>query len=209
MHTDGLIDGYLQSSRLRNLSPGTVRGYGYDLRTYTRYLDGQGIAAPREVRPIHVHRFLESRRVGTSARRRYLASLHSFFRYLATDQDIVVDPTVFIHHVVQSHYLPRPLAPEQIERIFAQVPEGRYHLMLRLMLVTGLRVSEAMAVKIDHLGPTASELHFLRVTASTTRSASSRLPWPSPCSRSSAISSVTDAPATSFDARRLAGPRSP
>jgi integrase/recombinase XerD len=94
--------------------------------------------------------------LGSRSIARHLATLRNFYRFLASDGKIAVDPTERLVAPKQWQNIPKFLNREQIDKLLAAPdiakPTGvRDRAMLELLYATGLRVSELCAVKIADL----------------------------------------------------------
>jgi integrase/recombinase XerD len=93
----------------------------------------------------------------TTARR--ITSLKAFFRWLHQYGVILVDPAerVVQHSVVSP--IPQVLTPDEVEAVLAvaekyrraQPPDARYYALLALLLHTGIKKSECLAISPNHV----------------------------------------------------------
>jgi len=110
--------------------------------------------------------------LGSRSIARHLATLRNFYRFLASDGKIVVDPTERLVAPKQWQNIPKFLNREQIDKLLAAPdiakPTGvRDRAMLELLYATGLRVSELCGVRI-------ADLQFAGVLRKLTTQASAR-----------------------------------
>jgi len=143
----------------RGLAPNSLDGYRRDVEDLLAELDRQGIRRPKEVLPPHLAAYmrklrLQSRANATVLRRR--ASIRAFFRYL-TDQRLVErDPAVRLDAPKPERRLPRTLPEADVRKLLetprTDTPAGvRDRAMLEVLYATGLRVSELLALDLQHV----------------------------------------------------------
>ena len=122
-----------------------------------------------EARSKDLNEFVDSLyRAGLSSRSiaRYTASLRNLYVYLMQHGRTSVDPTAELVAPRQWKQLPRFLALDDVDRLL-EAPDaskalgGRDRAMLQLLYATGLRVSELISVKRNHLN---MELGVVRTT---------------------------------------------
>ena len=164
-----LIQEYVDYCRIeKGLAANTLAAYQGDLRRF------EGFCAERrvmllEARSKDLNEFVDSLyRAGLSSRSiaRYMASLRNFYVYLMQHGRAHVDPTAELVAPRQWKQLPRFLVLNEVDRLL-EAPDtskplgGRDRAMLQLLYATGLRVSELVSVKRNHLN---MELGVVRAT---------------------------------------------
>jgi integrase/recombinase XerD len=124
-----------------------------------RFLAARGRDELEQVTPSDLRAFLSAMRVGASARSRYRASVRSLFHFLTAEGAVRRDPSLAVRAVAQPHYLPRPLTPEQVLGTLAAVDDLALRCLLTLVAETGLRISEAIHLRVEdvHLGATPAD----------------------------------------------------
>jgi len=162
--------GYLQHER--NFSEHTVRSYAGDLAQFGRFLAGDDSAenAPegellshliRAVTPIDLRRYLARLRAADYSRAtvaRKLATLRSFYKFLAREGVMERNPVKVIRTPRQEKRLPKFLDPAQVERLLG-APQGNDLLTLRdraileVLYSTGMRVGELVGLNLEDVDP--------------------------------------------------------
>lgn len=138
----------------------TIVAYRNDLNQACAYLTRQGIESWQQVTRAHIASYLlemhdeQAYRPTTIARK--LASLKTFFRYLRANGSISVDLIEDLNAPRIHKELPQILSQEQVANLFRQVavdlPAGiRDMAMLHLLYATGMRVSELVALNLEHV----------------------------------------------------------
>jgi integrase/recombinase XerD len=138
----------------KGLATNTLEAYSRDLKAFAAGLLENGVPGLEELR-----QYLDSLYgTGLSSRSiaRHLATLRNFYRFLASNGKIEIDPTERLTAPKQWQNIPKFLNQEQIERLLntpdKAKPTGvRDHAMFELLYATGLRVSELCAVRIADL----------------------------------------------------------
>ncbi|MBE0438869.1 MAG: site-specific tyrosine recombinase XerD [Gammaproteobacteria bacterium] len=153
------LQAFLDSLWLESgLSKNTVEAYQRDLLAFSAWLrqfDIDLIEVSRE----HIQRYQNARmREGRKVRSdaRLLSSLRRFYRYLYREDIRDSDPTAQIESPRLGRTLPASLTEIEVEDLLAQ-PDIKQALglrdrtMLEVLYATGLRVSELVTLKVEHL----------------------------------------------------------
>jgi integrase/recombinase XerD len=159
---------YLQLEK--SLSDHSVQAYLHDINLLTSYLELHQISiSPEQISLHHLQDFLKyvaELGLNASSQARILSGLRQFFKYCLIEQIIKSDPSALVDAPRLKRALPDVLSFEEIERMLEAIdyskPEGgRNKAILETMYSCGLRVSEAINLKISQLYP---DLGFIRVT---------------------------------------------
>ena len=140
----------------KGLAKNSLASYRTDLRKFSEWLDDKPLD---RVKRQDIVRYFQSRRsAGISARSvaRSLAALRGFFRFLVRERHLKHDPTENVDNPKLWSTLPKSLQPSEVEALLAapdrSTPDGlRDAAMLELLYATGLRVSELIHVRVEHL----------------------------------------------------------
>jgi len=143
----------------RGLSPETGRAYQQDLKAFHAFLTPE---EREDLNTVHRRRMttflMEGRKQGlkpaTVARR--LVTLKMFFRFLAAEGLIRKDLSESLDSPKLWRHLPEILSPAEVDRLLKapdrKTDKGlRDRAMLELMYACGLRVSELVDLRLDHL----------------------------------------------------------
>jgi integrase/recombinase XerD len=147
----------------RNYSENTIAAYRNDLGQLLEW-----IRAAQPVRgswpavgPDDLDRYvasLKSKSYTASSVARKVAAIKSFFHYLLARGLITSDPTTTIESPKVKKRLPRTLSADEVERLLAAPRAGespKYYrdaALLQLLYATGMRVSEAVTLKVGDVG---------------------------------------------------------
>jgi integrase/recombinase XerC len=165
----GAVDGFLAHLRVeRRYSPSTIDHYGRALGALVEFAESQNLARWRDVRPDQVQGLLagEHRRGLAPASLRALASAwRSFFRWLAREGEVAINPAVGVRSPRVNRKLPEVLDADEMTALVevpGDEPEAvRDRALLELLYSSGLRVSELCDVRWRDLD---AEGGLLRVT---------------------------------------------
>jgi integrase/recombinase XerC len=156
----------------RNFSVHTIRCYATDLAHYAAFLLGPD-ASPeqtdteilsgklRQSTPIDLRAYLAELRRADYSRAtvaRKIATLRSFYKYLARTGEVERNPVKVIRTPRQEKRLPKFLTPGDVERLLA-TPHGtdmlslRDAAMLEVLYSTGMRVSELVGMDLEDIDP--------------------------------------------------------
>ena len=143
----------------RGLSENTIVSYRRDLSGYLAFCRKARLRTLAKADRNTTLTFLYQQQMAgrapaTIARR--LAALKSFYKYLIAENLVQEDPTVNLEFPKLARKLPRVLTPEEVDLLLAQPalnqPAGRRDkAMLELLYATGVRVSELIALDLEHV----------------------------------------------------------
>jgi len=138
----------------RGYSPSTVRAYGTDLRMFREFLESRigRVPSPAEIKREQIIQFGVSLR-GTAPltlRRKY-ACISSFFGFLQDMGYAQANPARRLPLPRVSEYVPVFLSEEMAQRLIAAADSPWTKAAVVLLLSTGIRRSEAVAITLDDL----------------------------------------------------------
>lgn len=161
-----LEEAYLAYLRLeKRVSPETTSAYLSDLRLLFRHLsrgDEAGIG-PEELTMPRLRAFLRSLAelgFAPSSISRYLSTLKSYCGFLVDEQALEQDPTEGLQGPRQQRYKPRSLSRKEMDALYdsleLRVRQGaafswRDLVLVELLYGLGLRISEAIGLKLDQV----------------------------------------------------------
>jgi integrase/recombinase XerC len=149
------VDAFLAYLRVeKSYSPATIDHYGRALAPLVDLAEARGISRWRDVRPDQVQGLLatEHRRGLAPASLRKLSSAwRSFFRYLAREGDVAINPAIGVRSPRVKRKLPEVLDADEMTAL-AEVPGDdaesvRDRALIELLYSSGLRVSELCGVR--------------------------------------------------------------
>jgi len=155
------IDRFQAYLARRQFSPHTVASYTSDLRLFFAE-----IAVPLARVSFHeVDQFVERQhqydRAWATINRR-LNALKHFFDFCLDQQWVAGNPVKPSHFVRRGHPLPKALAGEQVQRLFAQIAHPMDRALFLVMLRCGLRVSEVAQLTLEQIDWEQEALHILQ-----------------------------------------------
>jgi len=151
----GAVDGFLAHLRVeRRYSPSTIDHYGRALGALVEFAESRQVARWRDLRPDQVQGLLagEHRRGLAPASLRALASAwRSFFRWLARDGEVLINPATGLRSPRVNRKLPEVLDADEMTAL-VEVPGDdheavRDRALFELLYSSGLRVSELCGVR--------------------------------------------------------------
>jgi site-specific recombinase XerD len=157
------IDRFRLYLERRQFSAHTIASYTWDLRLFFRE-----VAVPlaqvsfRDVDHFVEHQHHHGRSWATINRR--LNALKHFFDYCLDQQLVGGNPVKPSHFVRRGRPLPKALAREQVQRLFAQIDHPMDRALFLVMLRCGLRVSEAAQLKLEQIDWEQQALHIVQGT---------------------------------------------
>ncbi len=170
MHWDIYKKGFKAFLQLeKSLSAHSVEAYIRDIDKFAQYLfDEVGAIGPTEVNLKHLQSFIQTigkLEMAPSSQARIISGIKSFFKYCLLEQIITINPTTLLPTPKIPRKLPDVLSFEEIEQLISAIdlskPEGgRNKAILEVMYSSGLRVTEAINLKISSL---YLDVGFIRV----------------------------------------------
>jgi len=155
----------------RQLSQNTLLGYSSDLRDFCRWLPASKSVKTITTETIrgYLDSLVRQRKLAASTVRRRLFSLHTFFRYLNDNGD-AADPFIgWRVRLPRPIHLPRSLSRNEAtsllraaRRVMARssLPELARRTEMRLMIATGIRISELCNIQVEDISRDASRLQI-------------------------------------------------
>lgn len=142
----------------KGYSANTISAYRNDLTQFLGYLGEKGAEDWNQlgkdfIIPYILH--LKERGYAAATVARKVASLKSFFHFLAAEARIRSDPTATLESPRTGKRLPKALSQEDVERLLAapsqdKSPKGlRDRAILELLYATGMRVSELAGLDLE------------------------------------------------------------
>lgn len=171
-----LADNQLQSfsrhlSVERRYSPHTVRAYVDDLRAYIDHLSYlYGLSDAGLAESFHVRSWLSSlteQGLGARTINRKLSSLRSFYTHGRRVGSFATNPAASVRSLKVSRRLPSQVEKGSLEGLLENgpFPEGlrgaTERLILEILYQTGVRVSELLAIRPEHVQPSTRSLRVL------------------------------------------------
>jgi integrase/recombinase XerD len=150
----------------RFLHSTTPKHYLSDLYIFIAII---GDKTPEEVTAEDIDRFVEHQiaaELKSTTINRRLATLHTFFEYLAGEQPERDWPNPVIrrrHHLRTGFHLPRDLLDEDVDRLFAAITDVRDRAIFGLMVGAGLRVGEVAALHLEDIEPSTQPDQLVRM----------------------------------------------
>lgn len=145
----------------QGFSENTIKAFGGDLNIFRKYIGAArpvGDLATQDVSNfMNFLRFERGVPCNMKSYQRRLTSLKVFFGFLAQNRVIPRDPAATIPHQPVISPLPEVLHDDQLERLVATThrmlengkPDARPKLLVSLLLTTGIKKSECMAMRLN------------------------------------------------------------
>jgi integrase/recombinase XerD len=153
----------------KSLSAHSVEAYLRDIDKLTNYLESNEEAlSPAEVSLQHLQSFIQcigEMEMAPTSQARIISGIKAFFKYCLLEQICTVNPTTLLPSPKTRRKLPDVLSFDEIELLIGHLdlskPEGgRNKAILETMYSSGLRVTEAINLKISCL---YLDVGFIRV----------------------------------------------
>lgn len=151
----------------RGLSSNTIVSYRQDLETYTEFLNSCNITSFSDTKKQQVTNFMFSQKeaglsVNSIARR--LAAIKSFYRFLNRERILKEDPSILVDSPKLWRKIPETLSLNEVDALLDQPSirdrQGmRDKAILETLYATGMRVSEAVNLRLDNVN---LDIGFLR-----------------------------------------------
>ncbi len=147
----------------RGASEHTVRAYGREVRAFAQYLEAEGVTAIGTVEHLHIRAYLAvlyKRGLGKASAARALASVRSWFKWLAKESLVAQNPALLVSTPKRPLHLPRVPSAEEVNRVvdsLGQLPRSdeeagawpeRDRVIFELLYGCGIRNSELCGLDI-------------------------------------------------------------
>jgi integrase/recombinase XerD len=153
----------------KSLSGHSVDAYLRDIDKLASFIEIYNeINTPADIQLSHLQNFIQSigaMGMAATSQARIISGVKSFFKYCLIEQICTINPTTLLPSPKTSRKLPDVLSFEEIEQMIGAIdlskPEGgRNKAILEVMYSSGLRVTEAIQLKISCL---YLDVGFIRV----------------------------------------------
>lgn len=154
------ITAFHEHMRQQGFSDNTIKAFGGDLNIFRKYIGSNKPAAEVTTQDIqtfmHYLRYQRGVPCSMKSYQRRLTSIKVFFNYLYEQGVTESDPAATVAHQPVIVPLPEILNTSQVERLLkttrdlltALKSDARPHLLVTLLLTTGMKKSEAMAIRL-------------------------------------------------------------
>ena len=144
----------------KGLAENSVISYCSDIYKFTEYLEINGIViVPEKVLPVHIKNFinyLNDLGISAATQARMISSFKAFYNFLTLTEKITENPAQLIESPKLMRKLPEVLSVQEIDKMLAVIDLSklaglRDKAIIETMYSCGLRVSEAVNLKISHI----------------------------------------------------------
>jgi integrase/recombinase XerD len=162
-------EAFMLRCQAQNLTDGTLTWYKDLLRVWNRFLEAKGVTLAKEVTPELIRLYLDDmrrRKLASGYVARTYGALRCFFGFLARERMIPQNPFALIAKPRMEKKLIKPLSMEQARLVLAGINKRTFQgqrlwTMTVLILDTGLRVSEALGLRLDQVDFQAGALRVM------------------------------------------------
>jgi len=161
---DAAIEGFHEHMIREDFSENTIRAFLSDLRLLKRFIGADkpiGEIATKDLNDFLTY-LRHYRGVPCSAKSysRRVTTLKVLFAWLAEEKILPFDPAAPLVHLQVSPPLPRILYDDQVKRLLEttralfqneESPDARPHLLVTLILQTGIKKAECVGIKLGHI----------------------------------------------------------
>lgn len=143
----------------KNLSPRTLQAYQEDLRHWVKWVEDAQFGWDA-LTPVEIDKYLQFMSLQfdyePTSIARHISSLRSFLRFAHSRNFLPMDPAQFLETPRIGRYLPDCLTVGEVESIFSEIDFSekwawRDTSLIELLYGAGLRISEALALKLDQV----------------------------------------------------------
>ncbi len=143
----------------KGLSKNTIEAYGHGLNRFSNHLREKGVRDWTDVTKFEVKAFLlflKRKGLSTKTVVRNLVAIRTFFKFLAQEGILEVNPTEELESPKVAKTLPKILSLKEVEQLLEQpnlkTPLGiRDRAMLELLYAAGMRVSELVRLPMNQI----------------------------------------------------------
>src|SRR5215208_4371255 len=155
---------YKQALIGKNFSPQTIKAYIGDLEQYIQWLKTRRVAwaIPYRIERINIVEFinfLAAKKASAQTRKRKLATIRGFLKFLKDNQIIFGNPADTVEGPIREEREPAILLKTEYKALLQVAGENpRDFAIVMLFLQTGLRVSELVNLKLEDVDFVSREL---------------------------------------------------
>lgn len=172
---DEATEAFHRQMRLKGFTKHTINSFSGDLSLLSRYLGANrsvGSISTRDLKSFLGYlRFERGKPCSPKSYARRLTTLKVFFQWLAESEIIASDPAAPIAHEEVSSPLPQILFDDEVERLveagqqlrMAAKPDTRPLLLFQLLLRTGIKKGECMAIRLSDIDLSDKNAGILQV----------------------------------------------
>lgn len=167
---DKLIEEFLEYIAFeKNYSDYTVQNYEEDLIGFKNFLAVEHINNIKQIDYSIIRLYLKKmyeKKYSKKTIARHISTLRTFFKYLMREDIIETNPITLISNPKQDKKLPNYLNYEEIE-VLLHIPDlndaygMRDALILELLYSSGIRVSELVGIKLEHINKNEEKIKIL------------------------------------------------
>lgn len=163
-----LIDTFLNYLSVeRGLAHNTIASYREDLNAYLDFIQNHHIDALSKTTKSNITDFMffqKDKGIAANSVARRLAAIKSFYRFLVRERILKADPSSLIDSPKLWKKIPETLSINEVDALLRQpnlreTQGARDRAILETLYATGMRVSEAVNLKLDNVN---LEIGFLR-----------------------------------------------
>lgn len=136
----------------RNYAQETRSQYVSDVRYFLLFAQKQGITRIGKVERRHIEAFLadlDKKGYAAVSRRRKLSAIKAFFDWLSQNKLILGNPAAKVLPPRYDFKFPRVLTRTEYQRLLSVIDDARDRAIVELILLTGLRLSEAHRLNLQ------------------------------------------------------------
>ena len=148
-------------NRSRRLTASTLHFYRVTLRITFEWLASQQVERLDQVTAHHIRRFLSLREeagLSTYTQHKYARALRTFFNFCVREELLAKSPMATVTMPRTEKLIPTSFTEDQVRAIIDACSTERDHAMVLVMLDTGLRASELLALNIGDLNSETGEI---------------------------------------------------
>lgn len=145
MRSVDAVEVFIKSRRGKGLSPESIRWYSGLLQVFADYCP----ILPETPEPIY--EFLSSLKSGDERKHGYYRALRVLYNYLDKRLHSFPNPMKFVDAPKRNEKLPKPLWPEELNKLFAQRIDPRVRGAMLFFLDSGCRLQEFTNLDIGNL----------------------------------------------------------
>lgn len=155
------LDDYIMSLRIeRHLSVNTISAYQRDINRYLNFIaEDPAITSVTDITPKHIRHYIQmlfDLHLKPTSIRRNFSVVSSYHNFLLDEDFATTNPSELLEPPRIPEKLPTVLSVAEVESILSSInvekPGGlRDKAMVELLYSTGLRVSELVNLKLEHL----------------------------------------------------------
>ena len=152
---------FLDQMAVEGKRPATIQAYRKDLKAFTKGIAGPLAGVTHQVLAEHLKALKSAGGLAPATLARHRVSLRAFFGWAVVAGLLEKSPAECLPRIRLPDHQPRALNEADLWRVLRGIPDKRDQLFFFLLADTGMRVSEALSIRLEKIRLHAQEISVI------------------------------------------------